>query len=76
MFNPASILKFSKDWKEFEERHPKFALFVKTVMMTGVNTGSVIDISITLPDGKKLESNMKITDEDVEFLKSISELGK
>ena len=44
-------------------------------MKNGVGEGSVIDIKITLPDGRELESNLKVSAEDVEFLKNVGELG-
>ena len=75
MINPASLLSFRKDWGEFEKRHPKFVLFLKAAFQSGIGEGSVIDISVTLPDGRKLESNMKISAEDVEFLKKMGDLG-
>ncbi len=75
MFNPAKILQFRKDWGEFEKRHPKFVLFIGAIMKNGIGEGSVIDIKITLPDGRELESNLKVSAEDVEFLKNVGELG-
>ena len=75
MINPAKLLTFRKNWCEFEERHPKFVKFIMAVMNSGIGEDSVIDIKITLPDGKEIESNLKVTPEDVEFLKSIGELG-
>lgn len=76
MINPAKLLQFSKDWKGFEGRHPKFVMFLKSAMQSGVGVDSIVDIQITLPDGRKIESNMKICPEDVEFIKNIGSMGK
>ena len=70
--NPAMLLTFKKKWEEFTERHPKFALFLHDVAGRGVDVGSVIDITITLPDGKVFQSNMKVTEEDVELIKGLA----
>lgn len=71
MFNP---LKFRNEWVGFEGRHPKFVMFLKSVFTSGIGEGSVVDIAITLPDGRKIESNMRISAEDVEFFKTLSQM--
>ena len=76
MFNPLKVMKFREDWGKFEERHPKFVLFLGAIMKSGIGEGSVIDIKVTFPDGRELESNLKVTPEDVEFLKNVGELGQ
>jgi len=76
MFNPAKILQFRNDWGAFEQRHPKFVMFLGAIMKNGVGEGSVIDIKITLPDGRVMESNLKVSPEDVEFLKNVGEMGQ
>lgn len=76
MFNPASILQFRKDWGEFEERHPKFVTFLGALFKSGISEGSVVEITVTLPDGKKLESNMRISDKDLEFMKNIGNMSR
>lgn len=75
MFNPASILQFRKDWGDFEARHPKFVTFLGTMFKTGLTEGSVVDIAVTLPDGRKVESNMKISAEDIEFMRNIGNMS-
>lgn len=75
MFNPASILQFRKDWGDFEQRHPKFVTFLGTMFKTGIQEGSVVEIAITLPDGRKVESNMKISEEDLQFMRNIGNMS-
>ena len=75
MFNPVKLLKFREGWGAFEQRHPKFVLFLGAIMKSGVGEGSVIEIKVTYPDGRELESNLKVTAEDVEFLKAVGEMG-
>ena len=72
MINPMKLMEFKNKWGEFESRHPKFVQFIMTVAKNGVSEGSVIDVKITLPDGREIESNMKVTSEDVEFIKSLN----
>ena len=72
--NPTMLFGLKKKFEEFQERHPKFAMFAQDVMRSGVGEGSIIDISITLPDGQVLRSNMKVTAEDVELIKDLGSM--
>ena len=36
MVNPAKLLKFRKEWGEFETRHPKFVRFIMTIARKGL----------------------------------------
>ena len=76
MFNPAKLLQFKSEYGKFEARHPKFVLFMGAIMKSGVPEGSVIEMKITYPDGREMESNLKVTAEDAEFLKSVGEMGQ
>lgn len=69
--NPAMILTLKKKWEEFSERHPKFAAFLHQLAGSGVGEGSVIDITVTLPDGRKMQSNMRLSAEDVELIQGL-----
>lgn len=75
MVNPLKLMKFKDSWKGFEERHPKFVKFIMAVMNSGIGEDSIIDVKITLPDGREIASNMKVTKEDVELLKNLGEMG-
>ena len=65
------LFTLKKKFDDFQARHPKFAMFIQDLMRSGVGEGSVIDISVTLPDGQILRSNMKVTAEDVELIKDL-----
>lgn len=71
MVNPTALLTFKKKWEEFSGRHPRFVSFIGTLQGTGVPVGSIIDISVTLPSGEKYQSNLKLTEEDVEMIRSL-----
>lgn len=75
MFNPASILQFRKDWGEFEQRHPRFVTFLGAIFKKGISEGSIVEITVTLPDGQKIESNMKISEEDIKFFQNIGNMS-
>ena len=75
MVNPMKLLELKNQWAEFEKRHPKFVQFIMTVARNGVSEQSVIAVKITLPDGREVESNMKVTKEDIEMIKTLGELN-
>ncbi len=72
MMNPAALLTIKKKWDEFSGRHPRFIAFMSALRSRGVETGSVIDIKVTMPNGETFQSNLKLTDEDVEFVKGLA----
>ncbi len=76
MVNPAALLTMKKKWEEFSARHPKFVSFISVLKTHGVAIGSVIDIKVTLPNGETFQSNLKLTEEDVEMIRSLAGGGK
>ena len=76
MFNPAKLMSFKKDWDGFQQRHPKFVKFAIAVAQSGVSEGSIIEVKVTTPDGKEMESNMKLSQEDIDFIKSFQKVNE
>ncbi|HHV09859.1 MAG TPA: hypothetical protein GXX75_06235 [Clostridiales bacterium] len=74
MVNPAKLFKLTIAWNQFVQNHPKFPLFMKAVENTGIEAGTIIDITITTPEGKNLSTNIKVTSSDKELLKELSDL--
>ncbi len=70
-FNPANLLKIQEAWRKFAGNHPKFPLFVDALRQKGVSEDTVIEVSITRPDGTKLETNLKVTEEDMELFEML-----
>ena len=60
-------------WETFKKNHPKFPEFMKALNRAGVREGTVIDVSVTTPEGKKIETNLKVQETDLEFLKYLRE---
>ena len=68
--NPMNIMSLVKQKDMFKTRHPKFVSFVdagKTI----IDEGSIVEITLTDSKGKTIKSNMKVTKEDVEFIKEL-----
>lgn len=72
--NPMNILKIKGMWERFQNAHPKFPLFIRAVATDGIMEGSIIEVTVTRPDGKRYNSNLKLTAEDMELLKEIKNM--
>lgn len=74
MPNPAELMKLMGMKNKFESAHPKFVSFIKDIASRGVEEGSIIEISVTRPDGSKTTANMKVQAGDVEMVNDIRNL--
>ena len=66
MMNPAVLLKMKDAWDKFASNHPKFPMFIKAATQQAIQEGSIIEISITDKDGKKIDTNFLIKAEDID----------
>lgn len=70
--NPMFLLQLKPAWEQFKEHHPKLVNFVKAVSIDGfMDEGSLIEISITNSVGKTISSNVRIRQEDLDFLNTL-----
>ena len=69
--NPMKLLELKNLWNAFTRRHPKFPQFISAVQQAGISEGTIIEVQITSPDGKTFTSNMKVTSEDIDAVKSL-----
>lgn len=76
MINPAKLLKLKGAWGTFSNSHPKFIQYLSAVGKGAVTEGTVIDITVTTPDGKAMSSNIKLNKSDVELFRELSDLSK
>lgn len=72
--NPMNLLQLKNSWDRFKENHPKFPLFLKAAAKQAVMESSIIEIRITTPDGKAMETNLKLNASDVEMYRQMLEL--
>lgn len=72
--NPMKLLQLKNMWNGFVSRHPKVPSFLNAVAKNGLEEGSVLEISVTTPEGKTMTSNIKVTKEDAELIQSLKNL--
>ena len=60
--------------QRFRLNHPKFPLFLNVVSQEALVEGSVIEITVTTPEGKNYCSNIKLKQDDLEMLDCLKSL--
>lgn len=68
--NPMAMMKIKGLLDRFRSNHPKVPMFFSAVSQS-IGEGSIIEISITNADGKKLCTNMKVTADDLELFEQL-----
>ena len=59
----------------FRANHPKFPLFINAVSREALMEGTVIEITVTTPEGKNYCSNIKLKQDDMELVESESTIS-
>ena len=74
-FNQIAMMQKMKEGLDrFRINHPKFPLFLKAVSQEALMEGTVIEITVTTPEGKNYCSNVKLKADDMEFLDSLKSM--
>jgi hypothetical protein len=74
MMNMGSVMKLMNLQNRFVQTHPKFAAFFQNVLAQGIEEGSVIEITVTRPDGTATTGNMRVQASDLEMLQELKNL--
>lgn len=74
--NPMALLQFQEAWNKFKTNHPKFPLFMSAVAKEGIRENTVIEVSVTTPEGKSYHANVKLTPSDMELIELLKSLNK
>lgn len=71
MIDFSSMMKFKGTWDKFNKNHPKFVPFMQAVSQDAIGDGTIIEIKVTSPEGKEYNTNMKLTQADLELFAQI-----
>jgi hypothetical protein len=72
--NMGNIMKLMNLKNQFAQTHPKFAAFFQNGLAQGIEEGSVIEITVTKPDGTATTGNMRVQQSDLEMLQELKNL--
>lgn len=67
MINPMKLMKLKDMGARFQANHPRLPAFFDAAVAS-VQEGSVVEMTVTNPDGKKLFANIRVTGDDMEML--------
>ena len=76
MLNPLTMMKLNQSKNKFISAHPKFAAFIKNIFSRQIEADTIIEITVKRPGENPVTSNMKVTESDIELLKSVKEILK
>lgn len=71
MFDFGSVMKIKGAWDTFSRNHPKFMPFMQAVGREAIGDGTIIEIKVTSPEGKEFNTNMKLTQSDLDLFAQI-----
>ena len=75
MFNNVSqLLELRALRNRFERNHPKFFPFIRAAKKKALEEGSILEISVTPPDGETISTNLKVQASDLELLQKLTEI--
>ena len=72
--NPIALFKAKKSWDTFCGNHPRFPAFLQAVQTAGIKEGTIIEVSITTPEGKNMMTNVRITASDMQAFEDLKGL--
>ena len=71
------LQKLRSSLKTFHITHPKFHLFLQTILKEkALQDSSIVKINVTSPDGKEYICKMKLNENGLDFLQCLEELTK
>lgn len=72
--NPLALLSMKSALEKFQNNHPKFVQFLNVMMQTGLQEDTVLECKVITPEGKEIQANIKITQDDLEMIEKLKEL--
>lgn len=70
------MMKLAQRLQIFSSQHPRAIAFLRDTAQNAVQTGTIIEMKVTTPDGHERISNIKLTQEDLETIEILKNLKK
>ncbi len=74
--NPLELMQLKQNFDTFNKEHPRVIPFFKAVSESSIEPGTVFDMKVTTPEGKEMQCNIKLTENDIETFHQIMNIGK
>lgn len=75
-FNPIKMMQARTAMAQFEKRHPKIRGFLESVSADALQEGTVVEVSVTTPQGRNYITNIKVTKEDIELFQNARQVSR
>lgn len=72
--NPAALMKLIAAKNQFTQNHPKFSAFLNAAFGSGIEVGTIIEITVQKPGQAPMTTNIRIQQSDLELLESLKGL--
>ena len=72
--NPMALMQIKGMLDTFKKNHPKVPMFFSAAAQS-IGEGSIVEMTITNPDGKKICTNMKVTQDDIQLVLQLKQMG-
>ena len=69
-----AILSMKSSLEKFQENHPRFMQFLATMTQNGLEEGTILECKVITPEGKEIQANIKINQDDLELIEKIKEI--
>ena len=73
--NFGGLFQLKNSWAAFTRNHPKFPKFLQAAG-AAITPDTIIEIKVTTPDGKKIETILKVRQSDIELVKNLANSAK
>lgn len=73
--NPTALFKIMELKRRFDKNHPKFGAFFKAAGKDALVEGSIITVSVQAPGKNEMVTNLKVTQDDLELIEEIKNIG-
>ena len=73
--NPMQLMGLRKDMDNFKKNHPKFVQFIQALTQSGIQEGTILECKVITPEGKEMQANIKITQEDLELFQKLKNMA-
>ena len=73
--NPMMLMQLQQRIQTFQQDHPKFLPFMTAIKNNALEEGTVFAMKVTTPEGKTIESNIRLTTNDIETIRMMMDPG-
>ena len=72
--NPMMLMQMKGMLDDFKRNHPKVPMFFNAAAQS-IGEGSIIEIAVTSPEGKKICTNMRVTADDLRLVEQMKNMS-